>query len=91
MSERVDRKWYLLYPEDTFKKRWDVLMTAMILLTCVYTPMFICFHEDKPGIDSAEMVNLVVDFVFAIDIFVVFFSAFYSEDFLLVDDMKDIA
>ena len=66
-------------------------MTSLIVFTCIYTPIFISFHENGPGLDSWELTNLVVDIIFGIDIFVVFFSAFYNDDFYLVEDMKDIA
>ena len=26
-NSREDRKWYLIYPEDNFKKWWDIFMT----------------------------------------------------------------
>ena len=38
-----------------------------------------------------EVINLVVDICFAIDIFVVFLSAFYDHDFQIIDNAADIA
>ena len=34
---------------------------------------------------------IVIDIIFLIDIFVVFFSAFYDEDFKIVDDLSVIS
>lgn len=66
-------------------------MTSLIVFTCIYTPVFISFHDEEPGLSSAEVTNIVVDAIFGMDIFVVFFTAFYDDDYHLVDDMKDIA
>lgn len=91
MHERENRKWYLFYPEDKNKQRWDMLMTWCLIFTCCSTPLFISFHEDGPTISNWEVVNIVVDAFFAIDIVVVFFSAFHDEDFQITDDLSDIA
>ena len=48
--------------------------------------MFICFHDDShDGWTDWEIINLVVDIFFGLDIIVVFFSAFYNDDFMIVD------
>ena len=66
-------------------------MTWCLIFTCCSTPIFICFHQDSPGIDGWELLNIIVDSFFAIDICIVFFTAFYDEDFVIVDDLADIA
>ena len=38
-----------------------------------------------------EYINLIVDVFFGLDIIVIFFSAFLDSEFLLIDDIKDIA
>lgn len=82
MVERTNRKSYLLYPEDRSKQRWDAIMTLFLIFTCLSTPLFIAFHEDhREVLTNWELVNLIVDLFFAIDIFVVFFTAFYDDDF----------
>lgn len=93
MNEREDRKWYLLYPEDVWKQRWESYMTLLLVFTCTTTPLIIAFHQEPEdgSYDSWMVINMVVDSFFAIDIIVVFFSAFYDEDFYIIDDMKDIA
>ena len=91
MKKRDGKKWYLFYPEDVIKSRWDIFMTYCLIFTCISTPIFISFHEDEPGLDEWETVNLIVDFFFAMDIIVVFFSAFYDDDFVIIDEFKYIA
>lgn len=61
---------------------------------CIYTPIYISFSLDDflvHGTNSWYLLNLILDFIFLIDIAVVFFSAFYDEDFKIVDDFKIIA
>lgn len=81
MHCRENRKWYILYPEDTFKERWDIIMTFFLIFTCSSTPLFISFHEDSDTMTNWEYVNLVVDIFFAMDIIVIFLAAFYDDDF----------
>lgn len=38
-----------------------------------------------------EYINLIVDVFFGIDIIVIYFSAFYDDDFVIIDNLKDIA
>ena len=43
MTERVDRIDDIIYPEDTFKSRWDLFLTFVLLGTCIITPYRIAF------------------------------------------------
>lgn len=61
---------------------------------CIYTPIYISFSLDDfsaHGTNSWYLLNLILDIIFLIDIVVVFLSAFYDEDFRIVDDVKIIA
>lgn len=93
MNERHDRKSHLFYPEDASKQRWDILISILLIFTCIYTPIVIAFHEEPEdgSLDFCMVSNMVVDIFFGLDILIVFFSAFYDEDFNIIDDMKDIA
>ena len=66
-------------------------MTWCLIFTCCTTPLFISFHEDEPGIDKWDLINIIVDSLFAIDIVVMFFSAFHDDDFQIIDNLSDIA
>lgn len=93
MNRRNDRKCYLLYPEDPSKQRWDMFVTYLLVFTCLSTPLYISFHEhDKDeGIDTWTLINTIVDVFFGIDIIFNYFSAFYDEDYNLIDNLKLIA
>ena len=93
MKERKQKKCYLLYPEDSIKKNWDMFVNYLLIYTCISTPLFISFHKSNSDVELTnwELVNVIVDIFFGIDIIVVFFSAFYDEDFIITENLKDIA
>lgn len=39
MYERVDAKACIIYPENSPKEVWDSVISIILLLTCVLTPM----------------------------------------------------
>ena len=87
MRFRHDKKKFILYPEDTAKSYWDVFITTVLLITCIMTPWRIAFGED---VDPLEwiIINYSIDFFFLIDIVVIFFSAYYDSEFLIIEDRK---
>lgn len=93
MHKRIVRKSYLLYPEDKMKGVWDFIVSLTLLVMCIYTPIYISFSidEDLNYSSGWHILNYVLDFIFLIDIFIVFLSAFYNEDFKMVDDISVIA
>lgn len=58
---------------------------------CIFTPASIAFGDLGKEDVSSTVIHAIMDVIFAIDIFVVFFSAFYDEGFKIVDDFKEIA
>jgi hyperpolarization activated cyclic nucleotide-gated potassium channel 2 len=79
----------MLYPEDEFKIFWDIFIIFTIIFSCIIIPIRIAFGGIN---DSKEwkIVNYVMDFIFLIDIFVIFNSAFYDDNFKLIDDREII-
>lgn len=61
----------------------------MLLFSCTTTPYRIALVE----VDSVEwmVTNAVVDVLFLIDIVLIFNTAYYDEDFVLIDSHKQIA
>lgn len=62
-------------------------------MTCLLTPAYIAFDDGSADDSyfSVNVVNLVIDIVFGIDIIIVFFSPYYNDDFRLIDEPKVIA
>lgn len=79
----------MIYPEDKFKTRWDLFISVILIFTCFVTPVRISFVEE----DTTEwtITLLSMDAMFFIDMLIIFNSAFYTEEFTLVQDRKAIA
>ena len=91
MRLRETKVQYLLYPEDHKKESWDLFITLILLLTCFITPYRIAFGSIYEEPIGWQFVSYTIDFLFLIDIFVIFNSAFYDDEFLIVEDRKIIA
>ena len=58
----------------------------MIIITCIYTPYTVAFiNTFVLGFTIADQIQNVI---FFIDIIINFFSAYYDEDFVIIDDFK---
>lgn len=80
----------LLYPEDRAKMHWDLLITLVLVVSCMTTPYRIAFGEvDEPL--GWDVLSVVIDSLFLIDIIVIFNSAYYDEEFVIVENRKKIA
>lgn len=93
MKQRDNKKKYICYPEDKLKNFWEVAISLSLVVACTTTPVYIAFHESPSdgSMTSWEQMNLVLDFVFGIDIFIVFCSAYHDDEFQMIDDRKLIA
>ena len=89
MNFRLNRLPYMFYPEDVYLDKWNLLITIVLLFTSIVTPARIAFVQDDTS--TWIIINIIVDLLFTIDIIVVFNSAFYTEDFQITDDRKEIA
>lgn len=72
MYERVDAKACIIYPENGPKEVWDSVISIILLVTCVLTPMQLSFAMDNPGM---TLFNTIIDSLFGLDIVLTFFSA----------------
>ena len=43
MTERKNVTPFLIYPENKLKSLWDFIMTIVLLVSCVITPLDIAF------------------------------------------------
>lgn len=83
------QKKCLIYPNNDWKRNWDALITLVLLLTCMITPYRMAFSEKDP--DYWKVINISVDSMFAIDIVLSFLTAYYTDEYQLVDDRLKIA
>jgi Ion transport protein len=79
----------VILPDDGFKKKWDMLITLMLLFTAVVSPYRIAFVE----VDSEAwtIVESMTDGIFGIDLILNFFYAYYDSQDEVVDSRKKIA
>ena len=90
--EKDDRVAYLIYPEDSFKELfWDVLLSLILLLTCILTPFTLAFSDQVSEIEWYVALEWTIDALFLIDIFINFNTAYYRDDFEMETDRRVIA
>ena len=92
MRETKNSKKKILYPDDPFRKKWDLFITLLLLFTCTATPYRIAVEETTTDIDVAwAIIDNLVDFFFFIDIILNFFMAYYNSEYKLIEDRRTIA
>lgn len=66
--------WYIIMPNSKFKTAWNMVIIALLAYTSTVVPFQVAFVD----IDSFGTVifNYIVDFLFAVDIIINFFSAY---------------
>lgn len=87
-------KPWIIYPEESWRQKWELFVALLLLYTCCATPFSLAFAEDSTGaVTFADVVDqeLIVDFFFAIDIVLNFFFAYHNQDYEMIDDKKEIA
>lgn len=82
------RKKYLIYPDNTPKVIWELFVNLLLLVISILTPAQLAFSK---SLEHTGTVNTVIDIVFFIDVFVVFFSATENNFHEVCDDRKKIA
>lgn len=88
VQEEKKSKW-LIYPENDYKANWDSFMTFVLIFTCVVTPLRIALDESESV--GWNMANYIIDGLFLVDIIVIFNTAYYDDDFSIVEDRGQIA
>jgi len=81
----------MMYPDDTFKLRWDLLVMVLLMFTCFTTPYRLAFYIDEEDPVHWRIINQCLDFSFFIDIIANFNTAYQNNQYIVVDDRKTIA
>ena len=63
----------------------------MLIIACVETPFRIAFFDKNTEGDLWNLFSIVVDTLFLFDVIFIFNTAFYDEDFKIIEDRKAIA
>lgn len=64
----------MLYPSDTLKQVWDIVISLLLLIAAFQTPIAIAFQLSS----SADVFGYVIDSLFGLDILICFTSAYYD-------------
>lgn len=64
-------------------------MTMLLLFSCLSTPVQIALFEEMGT--AWKAINYAIDALFLIDVFIIFNSATYDEDFVLETNRQAIA
>ena len=79
----------MVYPEDRFKMNWDLLIALILIITCSITPVTLAFYEEEHI--GMTIFNHAINIFFGVDIIIIFLTAYYNDDFILIDDLPMIA
>jgi len=87
------KPFIVLLPEDPIKKFWNILVMFLLLYVVTYVPVSVCFFENPSdgSYSTGMIVDLVVDCLFLMDMFINFISAYQTLDGEIRVSMKDIA
>lgn len=72
------------------KENWDLFITVILLVTCILTPYNIAFSGIEQDI-SMFIISLLIDVFFFFDILIIFNTAYYDDEFRIVEDRFKIA
>lgn len=71
---------------DEFKSSWDFCLVIVLIFSSLMSPYRLAFVEQDDT--KWRIINIVVDLMFSFDIVVVFNTAYYDDDYKIVEDRK---
>ena len=78
--------------DSKFRSYWNAVVMFLLLYVAIYVPYSTCFNQKQGNFDTwIEYFDLLVDLIFAVDIFVNFISSYEDAEGLPVVDLGDIA
>jgi hypothetical protein len=78
-----------LEPLDEIKGLWDIALVIVLVFSSLMSPYRLAFVEEDDT--KWKVINFVVDLMFTIDIIVVFNTAYYDDDYKIVEERKIVA
>lgn len=80
----------MLHPDSYFLAYWQTLILVCIVYIILFVPYSLVFDEGEE-FDVKEIIEYVINFFFVVDLGLMFFSAYYDENGLIVHSYKTIA
>lgn len=81
----------ILRSEHTCHQVWDMIQSMLLLITCILTPFNMAFSEDVQEIQAYMVFNYFIDFMFGLDMLVIFNTAIENEDQIIITNRCQIA
>ena len=60
---------------------WDIIMSLLLLMTCVLTPFTLAFSDELESVQWYSILNYTIDSFFLVDIFVNFNTAYFEQEY----------
>lgn len=89
-SEKYRNVQLILYPDDSFKSLWDMVLVLILAYTCIIMPFRIAFLSNDDNTAIWSIVDWTTDSFFYGDILVNFISAYYDDEDELIVSKKTI-
>ena len=70
MTDRGDKKRFIIYPEDRYKIVWNILFTFILFFSVTVTPLKLALEDEFSN--KWDSVLMLLDIFFAIDIILSF-------------------
>jgi hypothetical protein len=64
--------WYILTPNDNFRRIWELILTFLLIYALIFLPIREVFYTDA----TYGTFDLIVDVLFIADVFITFLSAY---------------
>ena len=72
--------WFILLPNGCFKLFWNLILVSLLLYTATIMPYRIAFLNDDDPIPAVITFDIIIDLLFAFDLFVNLISAYEDSD-----------
>lgn len=82
----------LFYPDDYRIDIWNMLMMLVLILACIITPLRLAMvRPEEEETQTWLVIQYVIDFLFFVDICVIFNTVIYDQYFRFIENRKEIA
>lgn len=88
-EEKIVLPWYIIHYDSYFKRVWNAIISILLIYTATIMPYRVAF-EETIYFDAWTCLELVIDSIFFIDVFVNSLSSTQLEDGTVIKDFKTI-
>ena len=67
----------MILPDDPWKIKWDMMMSILIIWSCIGSPLRLAFAENDQNV-AWSIAEFVTDAFFFVDIIITFRSAYFN-------------